>query len=110
MHIELKVQQVSSISKGMVKLMLIRHGMKAKIQPIPHDEEQKVVQDMVSRVQQAMEDTFPGGVMIGGPTPLGKKWDAVIDMQITEDEYSQLGKPGIGDIIEIEINKAKEPQ
>jgi len=110
MRIELKVQQVSSISKGMVKLMLIRHGMKARIQPIPHDEEQKVVQDMVSRVQQALEDTFSGGVMIGGPTPLGKKYDAVIDMQITEDEYTQLGKPSIGDIIEIEINKAKEPQ
>ena len=110
MRIELKVQQVSSISKGMVRLMLIRHGMQTKIQPITHDAEQKTIQDMVSKVQQAFEDTFPGGVMVGGPSQIGKKWDAVIDMQITEDEYTQLGKPSIGDIIEIDINKAKEPQ
>lgn len=108
MRIELKVQQVSSLPKDMVKLMLVRHGMKAKIQPLPRDEEQKIVQDMVGRVQQAFEDNFPGGIMVGGPTPLGKKWDAVIDMQITKDEYDQLGKPSIGDIIQLEINKEKE--
>ncbi len=92
----------------MVRLVLVRSGIKTKIQPIPHSEEQKMVQDMVSRVQQAFEDTIPGGVIIGGgQTPIGKKWDAVIDMQMTEEEYDQLGKPGIGDILELEINKEK---
>ncbi|KON28288.1 hypothetical protein AC481_02130 [miscellaneous Crenarchaeota group archaeon SMTZ-80] len=106
MQIMLKVQQVSSLSRGMVRLVLARHGIKTKIQPIAQNEEQKMVQDMVNRVQHAFEENFPGGVIVGGgQTPIGRKFDAVIDMQITEDEYSQIGKPGIGDIIEFEINK-----
>ncbi len=108
MQIILKVQQVASLSRGMVRLVLIRHGMKTKIQPIARNEEQKMVQDMVDRVQNAFGESFPGGVIVGGgPTPIGRKFDAVIDMQITEDEYGQIGKPGIGDILEIEINKGK---
>lgn len=110
MRIRLKVQQVSSLSSGMVRLLLVRQGIKARIQPIARSEEQKVVQDVVSRVTQAFEDTFPGGVIVGGPNPSGKKWDAVIDMQITEDEYTQLSKPGIGDLIDIEINKGEGEQ
>ena len=108
MQIRLRVQQVSSLSSSMIRLLLVRPGIKTKIQPIPRSEEQKMVQDMVNRVQQTFEDNFPGGVIVGGgPTPIGKKWDAVIDMQMTEDEYVQLGKPGIGDILELEINKEK---
>ena len=108
MQMKLKVQQVSSISSGMIRLILVRPGIKTRIQPIPHNEEQKMVQDMVGRVQQAFENNFPGGVVVGGgPTPIGKKWDAVIDMQMTEEEYVQLGKPGIGDILELDINKGE---
>jgi hypothetical protein len=108
MRIVLKVQQVSSLSRGMVRLVLIRHGMKTKIQPIPQSEDQKMVQDMINRVQHAFEENFPGGVIVGGgPTQIGKKFDAVIDMQITEEEYNQLGKPSIGDILEIEMNKER---
>ena len=108
MLIKLKVQQVSSLSSGMVRLILVRPGIKTKIQPIPRSEEQKMVQDMVDRVQQTFEENFPGGVIVGGgPTTIGKKWDALIDMQMTEDEYDQLGKPSIGDILELEINKEK---
>ncbi len=110
MLMSLKVQQVSSLSKGMVKLLLVRHGIKARIQPIPKSEEQKMVQDVVSRVQQAFEDSFPGGVIIGGPSPIGKKWDAVIDMQITQEEYEQLGRPSIGDNINIEVNKVEKEE
>lgn len=109
MRITLKVQQVTSLPKGMVRLILIRHGMQTKIQPIPRNEEQKMVQDMINRVQQAMEDTFPGGVIVGGGAPsIGRKFDAVIDMQITDEEYSQMGKPSIGDVLVIEINKENE--
>lgn len=110
MIIKLKVQQVASLSSGMVRLLLVRHGLKTRIQPIPHSEEQKIVQDVVTRVQQAFEEAFPGGIIIGGPTPIGRRWDAVIDMQITEDEYNQLGKPGIGEIISLEINKVEEEE
>ena len=56
MQMKLKVQQVSSISSGMIRLILVRPGIKTRIQPIPHNEEQKMVQDMVGRVQQAFEN------------------------------------------------------
>jgi hypothetical protein len=135
MQMSLKVQQVSSLSKGMVKLLLVRYGIKARIQPIPKNEEQKMVQDLlvrygikariqpipkneeqkmvqdvVTRVQSAFEDSFPGGIIVGGPSPMGKKWDAVIDMQITQEEYDQLGRPSIGDRINIEVNKVEKEE
>ncbi len=94
-----------SMGDGTIRLLLVRRGLKARIEPIPQTEEQKIAQSIATQVQQVMGTVFPGGVIVGG-TVGGPQWDARIDMQITEEEYQQLGKPGINDTIHMEINKA----
>jgi len=105
--LELKVNQVMSLGNGMVRLLLVRPGLKTRIEPINQTEEQRMAQSIASQMQQAMGTAFPGAVIVGG-APGGSQWDARIDMQITEEEYQQLGKPGINDTIRIEINKATQ--
>jgi hypothetical protein len=105
--LELKVNQVMSLGDGMVRLLLVRRGLKTRIEPISQTEEQRMAQSIASQVQQAMGTVFPGGVIIGG-VPSGPQWDARIDMQITEEEYQQLGRPGINDTIRMEIDKATQ--
>jgi hypothetical protein len=105
--LELKVNQVMSLGEGMVRLLLVRRGLKARIEPINQTEEQRVAQSIASQVQQAMGTAFPGTVIVGG-APSGPQWDARIDMQITEEEYQQLGRPGINDTIHMEIDKATQ--
>jgi hypothetical protein len=107
LRLELKVNQVMSLGNGMVRLLLVRRGLKTRIEPINQTEEQRMAQSMASQMQQAMGTAFPGTVIIGG-APGGQQWDARIDMQITEEEYQQLGKPGINDTIRIEIDKATQ--
>ena len=102
--LELKVNQVMSVGDGTVRLLLVRRGLKARIEHIPQTEEEKVAQSIATQVQQVMGTVFPGGVIVGGAVG-GPQWDARIDMQITEEEYQQLGKPGINDTIRMEISK-----
>lgn len=99
----LKVHQVMSLSDGMVRLILVRKSLKARIQPLPRSEEQRMAEDIASKLQQAFEAVFPGGIVVGGPMPSAGRWDAKVDMMITEDEYRELGKPGINDVIEMDI-------
>ena len=107
MILELKVNQVMSLGDGMVRLLLVRRGLKTRIEPISQTEEQRMAQSIASQVQQAMGTVFPGGVIIGG-VPSGPQWDARIDMQITEEEYQQLDRPGINDTIRMEIDEATQ--
>ncbi len=107
MILELKVNQVMSLGDGTVRLLLVRRGLKTRIEPIAQTEEQRIAQSIATQVQQVMGTVFPGGVIIGG-APSGPQWDARIDMQITEDEYQQLGRPGINDTIRMEIDKAAQ--
>ncbi len=93
-----------SVGDGTVRLILVRRGLKARIEPIPQTEDQRMVQSIATQVQQVMGTVFPGGVIVGGVGG-GPQWDARIDMQITEEEYHQLGRPGINDTIQMEINK-----
>jgi 3-oxoacyl-ACP reductase-like protein len=102
--LELKVNQVMSVGDGTVRLLLVRRGLKARIEPISQTEEQKIAQSIAAQVQQVMGTVFPGGVIVGGAAG-GPQWDARIDMQITEEEYQQLGKPGINDTINMDISK-----
>jgi len=105
MLLELKVQQVMNLGNEMVRIILLRRGLKARIEQIPRTEEQRMAQNIISQIQQALGTTFPGAVVVGGPGSTGSQWDARIDMEITEDEYRELGKPGINDIILIEVSK-----
>ena len=105
MFIELKVHQVMSTPDGMVRMILVRRGLRARIEPIERTEEQKVAEEITTRIQQAFDAAFPGGMVVGGSLASGKQWDAKVDMQITEEEYERLGKPSINDLITIEINK-----
>ncbi len=108
MMLRLKVHQVMSLGNGMVRLMLVRRSLKARIQPLPRSEEQRVAEDITSKIQQAFETVFPGGAVVGGPIPSGGRWDAKIDMTVTEEEYEELGKPGINDTIDIDIGKGSD--
>jgi|YelNatPaOPRAMG01_1025707.scaffolds.fasta_scaffold154180_2 hypothetical protein len=103
MKMSLRVHQVMSLGEGMVRLILVRRSLKARIQPLPRSEDQRIAEDIASKLQQAFEAVFPGGIVVGGPMPLGGQWDAKVDMMITEDEYRELGKPGINDILEIDM-------
>ncbi len=105
--LELRVNQVMSMGEGMVRLLLVRRGLKARIEPINQTEEQRIAQSIAGSVQQAMGTAFPGAVIVGG-APGGPQWDARIDMQITEEEYQQLGRPGINDTIHMEIDKTTQ--
>ncbi|MFH0848359.1 MAG: hypothetical protein V1857_02500 [archaeon] len=102
MLLELKVTQVMSMGDGMVRILLVRRGLTTRIEPIAQTEEQRMAQSIANQVQQVIGTAFPGGVIVGGAGG-GPHWDARIDMQITEDEYQQLGKPGINDTIYMDI-------
>ena len=107
MMLELKVNQVMSLGDGMVRLLLVRRGLKTRIEPINQTEEQRMAQSIASQMQQAMGTVFPGAVVLGG-APGSPQWDAKIDMQITEEEYQQLGRPGINETIHLQIDKAAQ--
>lgn len=109
MLMELRVHQVMGLGGGMVRMVLVRRGLKARIEPIGRTEEQRVAEEIAARIQQAFEAAFPGGLVIGGPIPTGGQWDAKVDMVITEEEYERLGKPSINDTITIEISKSEPP-
>jgi len=106
MKLELKVQQVVGLPNGMVRLILLRRGLKARIEPIPQTEEQRIAQNVISQVQQALGTAFPGAVIVGGHGPASGQWDARIDMEITQEEYEELEKPSINDTILIDLSKS----
>ena len=106
MKLELKVQQVIGLPNGMVRLILLRRGLKARIEPIPQTEEQRVAQNVIGQIQQALGTTFPGAVIVGGHGSTPSHWDARIDIEITQEEYEELGKPSINDIILIDLSKS----
>ncbi len=94
-----------SLGNGMVRLILMRPSLKARVQPLQRSEEQKIAEDITSKMQKAFESIFPSGTIVGGPALPGGQWDAKIDMTITEHEYDEYGKPGINDMIDIDIRK-----
>jgi hypothetical protein len=106
MKLELKVQQVIGLPNGMVRLILLRRGLKARIEPIPQTEEQRIAQNVISQLQQSLGTAFPGAVIVGGHGPTSSQWDARIDMEITQEEYEELGKPSINDTILIDLSKS----
>lgn len=96
MKLELKVQQVIGLPNGMVRLTLLRQGLKARIEPIPKTEEERIAQNVIGQMQRAFGSAFPGAV---------GQWDTKIDMEITQEEYEELEKPGINDMIVIQLSK-----
>ena len=105
MIMKLKIKQVISLGQNMVRLILIRPGLRNRIEPIPKTQEQKVAHDLAKQVQQAFGGMFPG---IGGPAGISGQRDLTIDMQITEEEYSQMGRPGINETVQLEFKKVQE--
>jgi hypothetical protein len=69
---ELRVHQVMGLGGGMVRMVLVRRGLKARIEPIGKTEEQRVAEEIAARIQQAFEAAFPGGLVISGPIPAGR--------------------------------------
>jgi len=102
LKIELKVLQVVSLAEiGMVKMLLLRRGLKDRITPLLQSEEQKIAQVIIGQVSHF---GGPPEILLGrGPFPQ-PQWDARIDMEITNEEYEELGKPGINDTILIEVS------
>ena len=105
---ELKVRQVISLGRNMVRLILTRPGLRSRIEPIPKTQEQKMAQDLAKQAQRVFGGMLPGSIVIGGPAGAPTQGDLTVDMQITEDEYAQMGRPGINETVQIEINKIKE--
>jgi hypothetical protein len=105
MILRLKVHQVMSLGNGMVRLILVRPSLKARVQPLQRSDEQKIAEDLTSKMQQAFESILPGGIMVGGPTTSSGRWDAKIDIMMTDQEYEESGKPGINEMINIELKK-----
>jgi len=108
--LEMRVQQVLSVGNGMVKLIMFRRSLRSRIEPIPQTEEQRMAMNLAQQIQQTLGKIFPGGVVVSGPGPVsfggGEQWDARVEMDITEEEYAQLGKPGINDVVHIEATKS----
>ena len=105
MILRLKVIQVISLGQNMVRLILTRPGLRSRVEPIPKSEEQKMMQDLTKQVTNAFGGLIPGGVVVGG-SPFSQG-DAKIDMQISSEEYEQLGRPGINETVQLELNKIK---
>ena len=105
MILRMKIHQVMSIGNNMIRLILVRPSLKARIEPLQKSDEQRIAEDLSKKLQQTFESMLPsGGIVIGSPTSSGQ-WDAKIDMTITDEEYNELGKPSINDMIEIDIRK-----
>lgn len=108
MQLEMKVHEVVGLGNGMVRLVLIRRGLKARIERIPRTEEQRVAESITKQIQQAFGGAFPGAVIVGSPFSSGESWDARVVMEITEEEYAQFGKPSLNDIIQIDAQKSAD--
>jgi hypothetical protein len=48
--------------------------------------------------------------MIGGPGGAQFNSDLIVEMQITEDEYAQIGKPGINEVVQLDVGKLEGDQ
>jgi len=101
MMLELKVKHVMNAGNGLVCLLMIRKALKTRIEPINQTDEQRLARQMGSQIQQVVAIMTPQFHM-------NEPWDARIDMQITEDEYRQMGNPTINDTIRIELETKKE--
>jgi hypothetical protein len=105
MTLKLKVKQVISLGQNMVRVILTRPGLRSRVEVIPKTQEQKMAQDLAKQAQQVFGNIFPGGMVIGGPMGGQSHGDLTVDMMITDDEYTQMGRPGINDIVQIDITK-----
>ena len=90
----------------MVHLTLTRPGLRSRVEPILQTQEQGVAQDVSRHVQQVFGAMFPRGVIIGGPATVTQ--GTIIEMQITEDEYAQMGRPGINETVRLEVKRIEE--
>ncbi len=108
MIMKLKVRQAITLGQNMVRLVLIGPGLRSRVEPIPKTHEQKMAQDLAKHAERIFGSIVPGGIVAGGPVGSPIQGDLMVDMQITEDEYAQMGKPGINETIRVEINKMKE--
>ena len=108
MIIKLKIKQVIDIGQNIVRLILSRPGLRNRIEPIPKTQEQKAAQDLAKQVKLVFGGMFPGSPVIGGPTGILSHTDLTIDMQITEEEYSQMGRPGINETVQLDFKRVQE--
>ncbi len=110
MIVKMKVRQVISLGQNMVRLVLARHGLRGRVEPIPKTQEERMAQDLAKQAQRVFGGIFPGGIVIGGPGVPGMhgRGDLTVDMQITEDEYVQMGRPGINEMVQLEISTVSE--
>ncbi len=68
-----------------------------------------MMEDFAKQAQQILGNIVPGSVVIRKPTQtISKQNDLIVDIQITEEEYDQMGRPGINDTAQLDINTVKE--
>jgi len=108
MIMRLKVKQVVSLGQNMVRLILTRPSLKSRIEPIPKTQDQKMAQDLTKQVQQAFGNIFPGNIVVGGPGGMHGAAELTIDMHVSDEEYSEMGRPGINEIIHLEFKKTDD--
>ena len=108
MIMRLKVKQVVSLGQNMVRLILTRPSLKSRIEPIPKTQEQKMAQDLTNIVQHAFGKIFPGSVVVGGPGGMPGTGELTIDMHVSDEEYTEMGRPAINEIVHLEFKKTED--
>ncbi|MGQ9543368.1 MAG: hypothetical protein ACUVTM_04690 [Candidatus Bathyarchaeia archaeon] len=104
----MKVRQVVSLGDNMIRLILARPSLGSRVEPIPKTQEQRLIQDLTRQIQQVFGNIYPGGVIIGGPAGVFSQADLTVEMQVTEEEYAQMGRPGINETVQLELRKVAE--
>jgi hypothetical protein len=109
MIIRLTVKHVLTLGQNMVRLILTRPSLRSRIEPLSKTKEQRMREDLIKQAQQRFGSIIPRSVVVRGPAKtIGKQDDLTVDMQITEDEYNQMGRPSINDTAQLDINTLKE--
>jgi len=108
--LRLKVRQVVSLGDNMIRLILARPSLSGRVEPIPKTQEQKIIQDLTRQIQQVFGSIYPGGIIIGGPAGALSQSDLTVEMLLTEEEYAQMGRPGINETVQLELRRVKEEQ
>ncbi|MEM2982551.1 MAG: hypothetical protein QXI59_01930 [Candidatus Bathyarchaeia archaeon] len=110
MILRLKVRQVVSLGDNMIRLILARPSLSGRVEPIPKTQEQRLIQDLTRQIQQVFGSIYPGGIIIGGPAGTLSQSDLTVEMLVTEEEYAQMGRPGINETVQLELKRVTDDQ
>ncbi len=67
-----------------------------------------MAQDLTKQVQHAFGNIFPGSVVVGGPGGMPGSGELTIDMHVSNEEYSEMGRPGINEVVHLEFKKTDD--